>query len=270
MQKFDTPNPAMLHVRNSAGRIEIYSIDGDSTEVDVRPLSDDAASRDAAAATEVDLRSEGAKSVVSIVVPRSGRLFKHAEVHVVAHVPHGTDLDVTSGSADVDANGRYGMARFKTASGDIDFDTAGSEVKVASASGDVRVGSAGGEAVIQTASGDVEVGNLSAPAKVQTASGDVHIGEARSSLKVQSASGDQAVDTVSAGDIRMQSASGDLRIGVKPGSTLWIDAKSISGSTTSELEDTDAPVEPAGPHLEIHAATMSGDVAVVRSQAVSA
>src|SRR5205814_582321 len=67
------------------------------------------------------------------------------------------------------------------------------------------------------------------------------------------------------GAIEIKSASGDLKIGIREGSTLWVDARSRSGEVRSELPVSDAPPEGDAPHVELRANTMSGDIEVVRA-----
>jgi ATP-dependent Clp protease ATP-binding subunit ClpX len=98
-----------------------------------------------------------------------------------------------------------------------------------------------------------------------SASGDVEISAAEGSLKVQTASGDQEIGSVASGEVTLQTASGDISVGVKPGSKLWIDAKSMSGETISELEIGDAPTDGEGPMVEVRATAMSGDIRVKRA-----
>jgi DUF4097 and DUF4098 domain-containing protein YvlB len=100
---------------------------------------------------------------------------------------------------------------------------------------------------------------------VRAASGDVAIDEAQGSLKVQTASGDVEVGSVSEGEITLQTASGDIDVAVKKGSKLWIDARSMSGETSSELEVGDAPPDGEGPLVEVRATAMSGDIQVKRA-----
>lgn len=122
-----------------------------------------------------------------------------------------------------------------------------------------------GPLTVNTASGDLEVGTLQGDGKVRAASGDVSIDEADSSLKVQTASGDVEVESVREGDVVLQTASGDIEVGIKQGSKLWIDAKSMSGETSSELEIGDAPTDGEGPTVEVRATAMSGDIRVKRT-----
>ena len=57
-------------------------------------------------------------------------------------------------------------------------------------------------------------------------------------------------------------------MGVRRGSRVFVDANTVSGSTSSELELSDAPQEPGsedGPLIELFAKTVSGDVRVERA-----
>ena len=71
-----------------------------------------------------------------------------------------------------------------------------------------------------------------------------------------------------AGDLKVQSVSGDVDIGVGPGLALWLDVSSVSGSTSSDLELGEKPGE-GGIPVELRVRTVSGDirvwVSVVRS-----
>ena len=101
--------------------------------------------------------------------------------------------------------------------------------------------------------------------EVNSASGDVMVREAASSVSVNTASGDQTVGSVSQGKVNLKSASGDLKIGIREGSTLWVDARSRSGEVRSELPVSDLPPEGDAPHVELRANSMSGDITVVRA-----
>jgi hypothetical protein len=89
--------------------------------------------------------------------------------------------------------------------------------------------------------------------------------EAGSSVNANTASGNQTIGAVLQGKVTLKSASGDLKVGIREGSTLWVDARSRSGEVRSELPISDAPPEGNAPHVELRATTMSGDVEVVRA-----
>ena len=100
---------------------------------------------------------------------------------------------------------------------------------------------------------------------VNSASGDVLIREVGSPVSINTASGDQTIGAVTNGSVGLKSASGDLKVGIREGSTLWVDARSRSGEVSSELPVTDLPPEGDAPHIELRANTMSGDITLVRA-----
>ena len=74
---------------------------------------------------------------------------------------------------------------------------------------------------------------------------------------------------MSGGDVRVQTVSGDVRVGIARGTRTWIDAASVSGRLESEfgLEDQEPANEGGGPVLPLHVKTVSGDVSIVRAAA---
>jgi DUF4097 and DUF4098 domain-containing protein YvlB len=69
--------------------------------------------------------------------------------------------------------------------------------------------------------------------------------------------------------VRVQTVSGDVRVGIARGTRVWIDAASVSGDLESELglEDGAAGEDEGGSVVPLRVKTVSGDVAVVRSAA---
>lgn len=133
-------------------------------------------------------------------------------------------------------------------------------------SGDVSCGHLGGTAAIETASGDVEVDSASGRLSVRSASGDLHAGELSDGCEVKTASGDQRLDRLDAGQARLDSASGDLFVGVVTGRTVALDAQSRSGRLSSDIYlDGSGPAGGAGVDVEVTARTGSGDIRLVRS-----
>ena len=82
---------------------------------------------------------------------------------------------------------------------------------------------------------------------------------------MQTTSGDVTLDSVEGGEVRIQTVSGDARVGVVEGVAVWMDAASVSGDLRSELAQVEAPPEGAEPDVvPLHAKTVSGDVSFVR------
>lgn len=185
----------------------------------------------------------------------------HIKVRI--RVPHGTTLRTESGSADVRAAGRYASVELRTASGDVRVDEVERDAEVKVASGDVRIGRVGGSVKLQTAAGDLAVGPVAGKAEIKTAAGDVNLEEVGAGLSVHSVSGDLRVGAVSEGKVELKSVSGDILIGVRRGSRVWLDVKTITGDARSELDAGDDDGE--GPLVELKATAMSGDIKIVRA-----
>ena len=270
-ERFDTPGKLRLDLSVSAGEIDVRAEEGVAeTTVDLEPLRSNDAGREAVESARIQLRDRGdaQELVVDVRSTRGLGIFtRGAEVRLVVHCPAGAELEAEGGSADVQAAGRYSTASVQTGSGDVKVTEVDGDAKLRSGSGDLSVDRVDGELTAQTGSGDVEIGRTGRDATLRSASGDVVVHDATLELAVQTASGDVRVEAVSVGEVSVQSASGDVYVGVRKGRTVWVDAKSMSGETTSDLAVGDAPDEQAeeGPLVELRIQTMSGDIHVARA-----
>ena len=260
-ETFETPGPLALDIRVPSGDIDLETVEGTETVVEL------SASPELEEEARIELRPKRDGHELTVVIEKHSGLFRafREEVRLRVTAPPGADVEVSTASADVDARGDFGGAQINTASGDVEFEHVGGEAQVNSASGDVKIERVDGPLTVNSASGDLEVGSLGGAGKVRAASGDISIEEAETALKVQTASGDVEVRSVREGDVTLQTASGDIEVAVKQGSKVFIDARSMSGETSSELEITDAPSDGDGPLVEIRATAMSGDIAIRRA-----
>jgi DUF4097 and DUF4098 domain-containing protein YvlB len=260
-ETFETPGPLQLTIRVPNGDVDLNAVPGTETIVEI------SGSPEIEEEARIELHPKRDGHEVSVVIEKKSGLFRsfREDVRVRISAPPGADVDLSTASADVEARGDFGAAKVNTASGDVEFERVGGDAQVNSASGDVKFDDIDGDLTVNTASGDVEILRLQGDGKVRAASGDISIGEADASLKVQTASGDVEVESVREGEVTLQTASGDIEVGIKQGSKLWIDAKSMSGETSSELELGDAPTHGDGPLVEVRATAMSGDIKVKRA-----
>lgn len=275
MHAFDTPGRPRLRVRNPSGLISVEAVETDRTTVELEALRDDEVTREAIAKSTVELNGN------EVLVEVGGGMGfgigsawisfgRSPQVGVKIVCPVGAELDCSTAAADVSATGRLGEVQVKTAAGDVSVEHV-AELRVQSASGDVRAGSVGGEARIQTVSGDVRLASVAGPANVTLVSGDLAIDEAQSDLSGKSVSGELRVGAIREGQIKLQSVSGDVRLGVRPGTRLRIDATSTSGDISSEFDVKDRPSEESsGSEARLQIKTVSGDVEIIRATAVSA
>jgi hypothetical protein len=273
---FDSTGKTRLRVKNAAGLISVDPSEDGRTTVELEPLRDDDATREAIERATVEMN--GNELTVEIGVGGKGfgvgpawiTFGRTPQVGIRIRCPEGTDLDCATASADVMTSGRLGNVEFKTASGDIVVEQVAG-LRVQSASGDVRAVTVDGEARIQTVSGDVRLGTVTGPVSATLVSGDFAIDDAHMDLSAKTVSGDQRIGAIREGQISVQSVSGDVRLGVRPGTRLRIDANSTSGDVSSELDVKDTPSE-GSPQTEarLAAKTVSGDIEITRAAAVSA
>jgi DUF4097 and DUF4098 domain-containing protein YvlB len=278
-ETFQTPAPVRLDIRLGSGEIRLEASETAETTVRLEPLRDNDASNEAIQDARVEQRGDE----ILVDVRGSRRFGRGADVLIEIACPEDSSVQAKSGSADVEGRGRFGSVEVETGSGDVQFSDVSGDAEIAAASGDVQLARIGGRGRINTASGDVQLSSVAGDAKinsasgdvqireagnrleVNTASGDLNVGEASSSVSANSASGDQTIGSVSEGKVDLKTASGDIKIGIREGSTLWVDARSRSGEVRSELPVSDLPPEGEAPHVELRANSMSGDITVVRA-----
>jgi DUF4097 and DUF4098 domain-containing protein YvlB len=280
MQVFDTPGSVSLRFRLPSGRVVVTTADEPRTSVELVPLG--RRGSDAVENVEVTCAEHAGGHVVTVEEKdriRWGplRITWGADVEVRVTCPPGSDVDLAGGSTDLRADGVLGEVSARTASGDLKLETVRKKLQAKSASGDVsvRVVESGGS--ITTVSGDLDIGRVEGTLSARSVSGDARVRAIRAPLNLSTTSGDAELESVEAGDVRVQSVSGDVRIGVARGTKVFIDAASVSGTLSSELglADDDAAAEPAGeggepsPVVPLHVKTVSGDVSLVRATPVA-
>lgn len=275
VETFDTPGPLEVRCRLASADLRVEAAEGPTTTVEIVGGRDDDATRALVDGFTVALRERlhGAELLVEEPKSRSWGFrvrFWEPGVTVRIRCPEGASLSATGASSDVETSGMLGRVEVKTGSGDVALRGGVAGLKATTASGDVHVELVNGSAFVSTASGDVEVGRVEGPLTVQAVSGDVEVRDAHAGADVQSVSGDVEVAAVGGGDIRAQTVSGDVRLGVAPGVGVWIDASSVSGEVTSQLEVGDRPsgeVDEA-PVYELRVRTVSGDAVIARAARV--
>jgi DUF4097 and DUF4098 domain-containing protein YvlB len=271
MTTFATPGQVSLRIALGAGHVQIDAEDTDRTEVELVPLRDDDATREAIADATVEARERGDRTEIVVEIPRKGwnLLGRGASVGIRVHCPHGTDVDTSTASADVTARGQFGKVSAKTASGDISFDAV-ETLNASTASGDVEAGEIAGEGSVKSASGDTSIRRALGSLLINLASGGAVVGEALGRVSVSTVSGDQQIGSVEAGEVKLHSVSGDVEVGVRPGLRVWIDATSVSGALNSDLAAEDSGPASGEAEVVLRIRTVSGDVRIVRAALAAA
>jgi DUF4097 and DUF4098 domain-containing protein YvlB len=274
-ETFSTPGSVRLNLEIPAGRIEIETADTDETTVELEELSGHEFVRELVETARIDSAQRGDTHEIFVEAKLRGGFWisfgRGPEIRLRVTCPKGAQLDIRTKSADVQGRGEFRLADIKTASGDVSLDEVREDARVKTASGDVQVERAGGVLSVNSASGDLHVGSVGGPSSIQLVSGDVYIRDAGDSITSNTISGDQRIDAVFQGRMDLRAVSGDISVGIRRGSRVYVDANTVSGSTVSELDLTDVPTEqvPEGEStlVELFAKTVSGDVRIERAPA---
>lgn len=275
-ETYATSGRLHLNLAVPAGEIEIETAPGDTTHVELEARTDVARELLANARVELRERPGGHEVVVEVPSSRPGFITisfgRGPEFRLRVSCPPGAGLELQTKSADIRARGEFGETVVKTASGDIHVEEIRGDARVKTASGDVSLEDVHGRTHVQTASGDLSLQRARGPLTGQLVSGDVWVRDALASVSVNAVSGDVRLDAVVEGAIELVAVSGDIQVGVRRGSRVYVDCNTISGSTNSELELSDAPGEGGGegPLVEVRAKTVSGDISLVRAASPAA
>jgi DUF4097 and DUF4098 domain-containing protein YvlB len=269
---FETPGPLTVMVELAAGRIELETHAEPRAYVALEGLDEE--SRGLVEQARVELRERaGAQELVIEAPERKGWggffLGGRRGFDLRVRCPEGSALRVQSKSADIRGRGRFGTVDISTASGDLAIEEIAGDARLKSVSGDVEVAKVAGEASAQSTSGDVKVGRVAGSLTISSVSGDLLVSDAAGNVGANTVSGDQRLEAVREGSVHLQSVSGDVNVGIRRGSRVYLDCNTMSGDTSSDLEVSGGPVSEDGPLVELRAKTVSGDIRVVRAAAVS-
>jgi len=272
-QSFDVTGAVELDIRLAAGDVIVDPTLAGRVEVELIAHDDEA--QRLADEARVELREGQGRQQVVVDVPQRrggfnfGVVFGRSGITCRIRCPQGSLVGAKTKSAGVAVRGTAGGLNVATASGDVEADRVEGNASLKSASGDLRIREVTGTLSVQTASGDVGVDVVHGAATVATVSGDLTIGEAYDNVSANTVSGDQRHSAVMQGRVAAHSVSGDVTIGVRRGSKVFLDCNTVSGDTSSELEPTGDVPAGEGPLVELRAKTVSGDIRITRAPAPS-
>jgi DUF4097 and DUF4098 domain-containing protein YvlB len=247
VQTFHTPEPVRLDVAIPSGDIEVQTIDGAESTIEL--IGNDRLVEQTEVVQNGRTISVQYKKRFGLRIEIGDLTWGSGTLRVHARVPHGSDAVLATAAADMQLNGRFASLETKSAAGDLVVD------------GDVT-----GDARIKTVSGDVRVGTIGGDLTAQSVSGDVTATSVAGDVSAKSVSGDVRIESTREGHVTVQSVSGDIEVGVAAGTNLDVDAGSVSGDLSSEVAlGSDAGAVGEGPMLVVRGKTVSGDFKVFRA-----
>jgi DUF4097 and DUF4098 domain-containing protein YvlB len=300
VQTFSTPGKTRVIVSNPVDGVDVLAEGQGTTTVDLVTRGPDGEA--VAAESTVTCTEANGVSVVTITLPSPRSFTRRRGLDVLVTAPEGTDVvvgtvgsersilslarsgggdirlrgtvgdvDVALPSADVTAQVVTGSLGVKTASGDVTADRIDGPVKVRTVSGDVQLETVHSDASLTLVSGDVTVTTAHAYVDVTSVSGDVTITDAHDGASMKSTSGDVVVRRAWSGSVRAATVSGDVAVGIPPGRGVAVDARSMSGDLSSEIDlNEEQGGGGDGTVVRVTAHSVSGDVEILRAAGASA
>jgi len=248
--------------------------------VEVRPR-DESNSMDQRTAAQTRVTYANGKLVVKTPKPLQAYFGnKSTGVDVTVELPTGSQVSGTTNQGDVRCDGEVGDCALRTYHGDVTVHRAAT-VKLSTThgrivvdrvardaqvtgSGDLQITEVGGAANVKNLNGPSWIGQVGGDIRVNSAHGDITIHRAGRQVTARTANGNVHLVEVGGGAVVLQTASGDIDVGVRPGVAVWLDVKSSSGRVLSELRPGDAPEDPKE-SAQIRARTWAGDIVIRRA-----
>lgn len=279
MPTFDTPEPISVTIDRIVGDVWIVATDRTDTTVEVRPRNK-SKQADAKAAENAQVEYVGGRLVVR--GPKLHTIIGRVpSINVTVELPSGSTVSGDSDMGDFSSEGRLGDCTFKSAMGHIRLGDVGS-LHAITAMGDVTVGRVAGDASIDTGSGEVRIGRIGGSGQVKNSNGANTIGEVAGDLVVRAANGSVFVDRPQAsvtvktanghirvgeatsGEVELETASGEISVGIRKGTAAWLDVSTKYGTVHNVLEPAEGPAQ-SDSTVEVRARTSHGDIVISRT-----
>jgi hypothetical protein len=278
MPSFDTPRPIAATINLVMGDVRITASDRTDTIVEVRPAADSAKSIKVAEQTTV----EYADGRLLVKTPKLlGSLFgRPGSVEVEIQLPAGSSIDFDTGLGDLRIDGQVGACRFHSGlglarlgdTGPLRITTGTGEVSVVSVAGDaevvtgmghLRIGRIAGTAVLKNSGGDTRVGELARAGRINSSNGDITVDRVLAGVTAKTANGSVRVGEARRGDVVLETAFGEIEVGIPEGTAAWLELKT-SGSVRNTLDSAGGPEE-NDERVQIRARTSWGDILIHRT-----
>lgn len=175
------------------------------------------------------------------------------------------ELDVVSADATIDGLKGSRELKIDAVSGDVSVNAEAERIEVEMVSGNLDLAGSSRDTRINTVSGDIRSRGLGGKMKVETVSGNAEFDcPVVDELRFSSVSGDARFEIAKfgGGDIKAETLSGRLRLGVPAPLTMRLRAESFSGNIDSEFGKVDHEEYGPGQSLDFRPADAHGDIRV--------
>jgi DUF4097 and DUF4098 domain-containing protein YvlB len=281
MPKYETPEPISVTLELGVGDVRISASDRTDTVVEVRP-SDEADESDVKAAQQV--RVDYTNGMLQVTGPKV-RVFdfsrKTRSVDVAIELPSGSRVSAEAQVGDFRCAGRLGECRFKTSTGNVRLERTGplrldtsaghvtadgiaGNAEISTGSGKVQLGEVEGSAVVKNSNGDTTIDAVTGDVRVRAANGGIFVDRAGASVDVKTSNGNIRLGGVARGSVVLETAMGDLEIGITEGTAAWLQVNTGFGHVHNLLDTASRPEE-SDETVEVRGRTAYGDITIRRA-----
>ena len=279
MPKYETSEAISVTLELGVGDVRITASDRTDTVVEIRP-SDEADESDVKAAQQV--RVDYANGTLQVTGPKA-RVFtrKAGSVDVAIELPSGSAVSAEMQVGDFRCAGRLGECGFKTSVGKVRLERTGplrlhtsagqvtadgiaGHAEISTGSGKVQIGEIEGSAVVKNSNGDTTIGAVTGDVRVRAANGAISIGRAGAGVDAKSSNGNIRLGEVARGSVVLETAMGDLEVGIAAGTAAWLEVNTGFGHVRNLLDEAARPTE-SDETVEVRGRTSYGDITIRRS-----
>jgi hypothetical protein len=286
MPAFETPQPIAITVELFVGHVEIIASDRADTVVDVRP-SDAAKRNDVRAAQETEI--DFAAGNLTVKGPTGWRMYaspaawRTPSIDITIEAPTGSRLHGTSHLGRFVVTGELGQCELKTSvgglqvekagplelqtSGDITVDHVVSGAKVTTGSGVVVIREINGSATVKNSNGDTRIGEVVGDLRVNGANGDITVERPHGSVIAKTANGNIRIADATRGTLQLETAHGELAVGIHPGTAAYLDVNTKYGELQNLMETAEEPSQNEEA-VHVYARTSFGNVIIRRASTI--
>jgi DUF4097 and DUF4098 domain-containing protein YvlB len=136
--------------------------------------------------------------------------------------------------------------------------------EISTGSGKVTLGAVEGSAVVKNSNGVTTIDAVAGDVRVRSANGDIAVERAGAGVDAKTSNGSIRVGEVARGAVVLETAIGDLEIGISEGTAAWLEVNTKFGHVRNLLDATGRPDETAET-VEVRGHTGYGDIIIHRS-----
>jgi DUF4097 and DUF4098 domain-containing protein YvlB len=286
MPKFETPRPIAITITDVfLGDVKIIASDRTDTVVEVRPSNADKKNDTRAAQeTEVDFTGDFLTVKAPAWWTKMNTIFgANPSIDVTIEVPTGSRLHGTGHACRFLVTGELGQCELKSHAGGIQLDRVG-PLKLQTSVGNVtvdqvmggasittngivRVREINGSAVVKNTHGDTTIREVADDLRVNAANGNITVERPGGSVTAKTASGSIRVGDATRGTLRLETATGELEVGIHPGSAAYLDVHTKIGAIQNLMESVDQPAR-GEETVHVYARNSLGNITIRHATAI--